>query len=201
MAGTAPASRVEIPPVTAGHRPRVIIVGGGFAGTHAAKALADLPVYIAIVDRRNHFTFQPLLYQVALAVLSPANIAAPIRTIVRHKQNIEVLMDEVIGFDLDQRQVHLKSGYAMDYDYLMVSAGATHSYFGHTNGPSWPPASRPLKTQLRFAAVSCLLLNSLNARCWRRLSPAAELRRHRRRPHRSRACRGHLRHRQALYAA
>ncbi|HEU4981160.1 MAG TPA: NAD(P)/FAD-dependent oxidoreductase [Acidobacteriaceae bacterium] len=142
MAGTAPVSRVEIPPA-AGHRPRVVIVGGGFAGTHAAKALADLPVDITIIDRRNHFTFQPLLYQVALAVLSPANIASPIRTIVRHKQNIEVLMDEVIGFDLDQRQVHLKSGAAMDYDYLMVSAGATHSYFGHDE---WAEQASGLKT-------------------------------------------------------
>ncbi|HET8636601.1 MAG TPA: NAD(P)/FAD-dependent oxidoreductase, partial [Acidobacteriaceae bacterium] len=142
MAGTAPVSRVEIPPA-AGHRPRVVIVGGGFAGTHAAKALADLPVDITIIDRRNHFTFQPLLYQVALAVLSPANIASPIRTIVRHKQNIEVLMDEVIGFDLDQRQVHLKSGAAMDYDYLMVSAGATHSYFGHDE---WAEQAPGLKT-------------------------------------------------------
>jgi NADH dehydrogenase len=143
MAGTAPASRVEIPPPTTGHRPRVVIVGGGFAGTHAAKGLADLPVDITIIDRRNHFTFQPLLYQVALAVLSPANIASPIRTIVRHKQNIEVLMDEVIGFDLDQRQVHLKSGAAMDYDYLMVSAGATHSYFGHDE---WAEQAPGLKT-------------------------------------------------------
>jgi NADH dehydrogenase len=143
MAGTAPVSRVEIPPVAAGHRPRVVIVGGGFAGTHAAKALADLPVDITIIDRRNHFTFQPLLYQVALAVLSPANIASPIRTIVRHEQNIEVLMDEVIGFDLDQRQVHLKSGAAMDYDYLMVSAGATHSYFGHDE---WAEQAPGLKT-------------------------------------------------------
>jgi len=126
-----------------GHRPRVVIVGGGFAGTHAAKGLADLPVDITIIDRRNHFTFQPLLYQVALAVLSPANIASPIRTIVRHKQNIEVLMDEVIGFDLDQRQVHLKSGAAMDYDYLMVSAGATHSYFGHDE---WAEQAPGLKT-------------------------------------------------------
>ena len=142
MAGTAPVSRVEIPPA-AGHRPRVVIVGGGFAGTHAAKALADLPVDITIIDRRNHFTFQPLLYQVALAVLSPANIASPIRTIVRHKQNIEVLMDEVIGFDLNQRQVHLKSGAAMDYDYLMVSAGATHSYFGHDE---WAEQAPGLKT-------------------------------------------------------
>lgn len=143
MAGSAPASRVEIPPAAGGHRPRVVIVGGGFAGTHAAKALADLPVDITIIDRRNHFTFQPLLYQVALAVLSPANIASPIRTIVRHKQNIEVLMDEVIGFDLSERQVHLKSGATMEYDYLMVSAGATHSYFGHDE---WAEQAPGLKT-------------------------------------------------------
>ncbi len=99
MAGTPRASRVEIPAITEGRRPRVLIIGGGFAGTHAALALAKLPVDITLIDRRNHFTFQPLLYQVALAVLSPANIASPIRAIVRHKQNVEVLMDEALHFD------------------------------------------------------------------------------------------------------
>jgi NADH dehydrogenase len=143
MAGNAAQGGVQIPAVAEGHRPRVLIIGGGFAGTHAAKALAELPVDIAIIDRRNHFTFQPLLYQVALAVLSPANIASPIRSIVRHHPNIEVLMDEVIRFDLSQRQVHLRSGASLDYDYLMVAAGATHSYFGHDE---WEKNAPGLKT-------------------------------------------------------
>lgn len=142
MAETS-AARAGGPGVVPGHRPRVVIIGGGFAGTHAAKALARLPVDITIVDRRNHFTFQPLLYQVALAVLSPANIASPIRAIVRHEPNIEVLMDEVVTFDLAGRNVHLKSGAALDYDYLVVAAGATHSYFGHEE---WAHDAPGLKT-------------------------------------------------------
>jgi NADH:ubiquinone reductase (H+-translocating) len=144
MPGTESAARkVDIPAITEGRRPRVIIIGGGFAGTHAAIALAKLPVDITVFDRRNHFTFQPLLYQVALAVLSPANIASPIRSILRHKQNVEVLMDEVVHFDLDDRRVDLKSGAVMDYDYLVVATGATHSYFGHDE---WAKLAPGLKT-------------------------------------------------------
>jgi NADH dehydrogenase len=100
-------------------------------------------VDVTIIDRRNHFTFQPLLYQVALAVLSPANIASPIRAIVRGKDNIEVLMDEVLDFDLPARRVHLKSGGERDYDYLVVATGATHSYFGHEE---WAGLAPGLKT-------------------------------------------------------
>jgi NADH dehydrogenase len=137
------AGRVEIPAIVEGRRPRVLIIGAGFAGLHAAEALAKLPVDVTIIDRRNHFTFQPLLYQVALAVLSPANIASPIRAIMRDKQNIEVLMDEATSFDLDERRAYLKSGSVMEYDYLMVSAGATHSYFGH---PEWAEFAPGLKT-------------------------------------------------------
>src|ERR1700731_765743 len=85
-------------------RPRVVIIGGGFAGLQAAKGLAHLPVDVTVVDRSNHYTFQPLLYQVALAVLSPADIAQPIRTILRHQQNTEVLMDEVGAIDVKARQ-------------------------------------------------------------------------------------------------
>jgi NADH dehydrogenase len=132
-----------IPLVPVGRRPRVLILGGGFAGTHAAQKLARLPVDVTLVDRRNHFTFQPLLYQVALAVLSPANIASPIRAIVRGKQNIEVLMDEAVSFDLNARRAQLKSGAEMEYDYLMVSTGATHSYFGHDD---WLENAPGLKT-------------------------------------------------------
>src|SRR5580698_3660069 len=93
-----------------GRRPRVVIVGAGFGGLNAAVGLAKLPVDITVVDRKNHHTFQPLLYQVALAVLSPGDIAQPIRSILRDNANTEVLMDEVIGFDTIERHVTLKSG-------------------------------------------------------------------------------------------
>lgn len=124
-------------------RPRVLIIGGGFAGTHAAKALGNLPVSVTVVDRRNHFTFQPLLYQVGLAVLSPADIAQPIRSILRNSTNTEVLMDEAVGFDLEHRRARFRSGAEIVYDYLMLATGATHSYFGHDE---WAPLAPGLKT-------------------------------------------------------
>jgi NADH dehydrogenase len=124
-------------------RPRVLILGGGFAGTHAAQALGKLPVDVTVVDRRNHFTFQPLLYQVGLAVLSPADIASPIRSILRDNTNTEVLMDEAVAFDREQRRVRFRSGAEMQYDYLMLATGATHSYFGHDE---WEPLAPGLKT-------------------------------------------------------
>jgi NADH dehydrogenase len=124
-------------------RPRVVIIGGGFAGTHAAKGLAKLPVDVTLVDRRNHFTFQPLLYQVGLAVLSPADIASPLRTMMRGSANTEVLMDEAVAFDLPQHRVKFRSGAEMSWDYLMLATGATHSYFGHD---AWEPLAPGLKT-------------------------------------------------------
>lgn len=126
-----------------GRRPRVVIIGGGFGGIHAAKSLAHLPVDVTLIDRRNHHTFQPLLYQVALAVLSPADIASPIRSIVRHQANTQVLMDEAVGFDTQAQLVALKSGARIAYDYLVVAAGSTHSYFGHDE---WAAAAPGLKT-------------------------------------------------------
>jgi NADH dehydrogenase len=126
-----------------GARTRVVIVGGGFAGLHAAKGLGKLPVDVTVIDRRNHHTFQPLLYQVALAVLSPADIAAPIRSIFRKQPNTEVLMDEVVGIDTRAQAVILGSGAQFAYDYLVLAAGATHSYFGHTE---WAPLAPGLKT-------------------------------------------------------
>jgi NADH dehydrogenase len=113
-----------------GKRPRVVIVGGGFAGLNAGMALADMTVDVTLIDRRNHHTFQPLLYQVALAVLSPADIAQPIRSVFSKKKNIEVLMDEVIGMQVDQRRLSLSSGAQLEYDYLILATGSTHSYFG-----------------------------------------------------------------------
>jgi NADH:ubiquinone reductase (H+-translocating) len=124
-------------------RKRVVIVGGGFAGIHATRGLGHLPVDVTIVDRRNHHTFQPLLYQVALAVLSPADIAQPIRTIFRSQANTEVLMDEVTGMDVTAQQVALGSGNRLSWDYLVLATGSTHSYFAH---PEWEPLAPGLKS-------------------------------------------------------
>jgi NADH dehydrogenase len=121
----------------------VVIVGGGFAGLRAAKSLAHMPVDVTLVDRRNHHLFQPLLYQVALAVLSPADIAQPIRAILRRQSNTEVLMDEVVGIDVSADRVELASGASLEFDYLVVATGATHSYFGHDD---WGRLAPGLKT-------------------------------------------------------
>ena len=108
---------------TPDHRPRVVIVGGGFAGLHAATSLGKLPVDVTVIDRRNHHTFQPLLYQVALAVLSPADIAQPIRNILRKQANTDVLMDEVVSIDAGAHQLGLASGARFPYDYLVLATG------------------------------------------------------------------------------
>src|SRR3954451_2621932 len=110
---------------------RIVIVGGGFAGLYAAKHLARLPVTVTLVDRKNHHTFQPLLYQVATAVLSPGEIASPLRRILHRARNTEVILGEVTGFDIAARTVKLKDGAELPYDYLIVAAGARHAYFGH----------------------------------------------------------------------
>jgi NADH dehydrogenase len=120
----------------------VVVIGAGFAGLNAAKALSNAPVDVTVVDRKNHHTFQPLLYQVALAVLSPAEIASPVRTVLRRASNTEVLLGEVSGFDLQKRLVRL-DGLDLPYDYLIVAAGATHAYFGH---PEWEAFAPGLKT-------------------------------------------------------
>jgi NADH:ubiquinone reductase (H+-translocating) len=109
---------------------RVVIVGGGFGGLYAARALRRAPVEVTLVDRRNHHLFQPLLYQVATGTLSPANIAAPIRAVVRKQKNTEVFLAEVTQIDVARRQVVLDDG-ALPYDSLIVAAGSSHSYFGH----------------------------------------------------------------------
>jgi NADH dehydrogenase len=123
-------------------RPRVYIVGGGFAGLAAAKALASAPMEVTVVDRRNHHVFQPLLYQVATAALSPADISAPIRSVLRGQANCQVVLAEVRGVDVDRRRLIGASGY-VHYDYLVLCAGATHAYFGHDD---WAPLAPGLKT-------------------------------------------------------
>jgi NADH:ubiquinone reductase (H+-translocating) len=120
---------------------RVIIVGAGFGGLNAAQTLANASVKITVIDQKNYHTFQPLLYQVATAGLSPGEIAAPIRSILRHHKNIEVLMAEVTGFDLERRVVQT-ADQEIPYDSLIVAAGASHAYFGHDE---WEPFAPGLK--------------------------------------------------------
>ena len=129
--------------------PRVVIVGAGFGGLRAARALARHPVQITLIDRKNHHTFQPLLYQVATAGLSPGEIAAPIRWIVRGSRNIEVLLGEVQGFDLDRRVVRL-ADLSVRYDYLIVAAGASHAYFGHDDWEALAPGLKTIEDALEI---------------------------------------------------
>jgi NADH:ubiquinone reductase (H+-translocating) len=123
-------------------RPRVVIVGAGFGGLTAARRIARLPVQVTVVDRKNHHTFQPLLYQVATAGLSPGEIAAPIRWILRTYSNVEVLLEEVLDFNLEQKKAITKEQ-VLAYDYLIIASGATHAYFGHQE---WEPLAPGLKT-------------------------------------------------------
>lgn len=123
--------------------PHVVIVGGGFGGLAAAKALAGRGVSVTLVDRRNHHLFQPLLYQVATAALSPADVSGPIRGILRRDRATEVRMAEVAGFGLDRREVRLAGHAPVPYDFLVVATGATHAYFGN---PEWEPLAPGLKT-------------------------------------------------------
>ncbi len=123
-------------------KPRVFIVGGGFAGLEAAKALAEAPVEVTLVDRRNHHVFQPLLYQVATASLSPADISSSIRGILRRVRNCRVVLAEITGVDLQKRRLLFEGG-SVEYDYLILAAGATHSYFGNDH---WAPMAPGLKS-------------------------------------------------------
>jgi len=123
-------------------RPQVVIVGGGFGGLAAARGLARAAVDVVLLDRKNHHVFQPLLYQVATAGLSPAEIAEPIRRILRRQSNARVLLGEVAAVDPATRRVHF-DGSALAYDFLILAAGVTHSYFGH---PGWEPHAPGLKT-------------------------------------------------------
>jgi NADH dehydrogenase len=121
----------------------VVIVGGGFGGLYAAKRLGKAPVEVTVIDKRNFHLFQPLLYQVATGGLSPGDIAAPIRTALRKQKNTEVLLAEVVDLDPQAREVVFKDGARLPYDTLIVAAGATHSYFGHSE---WESVAPGLKT-------------------------------------------------------
>jgi NADH:ubiquinone reductase (H+-translocating) len=125
-------------------RPHVVIIGGGFGGLNAAKRLGGEAVRVTLVDRANHHLFQPLLYQVAMAGLSPADIAYPIRSVLRKQSNITTLLAEVVGADLEKRTLTLHDGAMLSYDYLIVAAGARTNYFGHDD--DWGRHSLALKT-------------------------------------------------------
>jgi NADH dehydrogenase FAD-containing subunit len=130
------------------HTPVVVIVGGGFAGLSAAKALRSAPVRVLLIDRTNHHLFQPLLYQVAMSVLSPAQIAAPIRDLLRKQRNTTVLMGEVVGVDKEKQVVFVsntdRDHVPIQYDYLILATGVTHGYFGHPEFEQFAPGLKTL---------------------------------------------------------
>jgi NADH dehydrogenase len=129
--------------------PHVVILGGGFGGLYAARALGGAPVRVTVVDRRNHHLFQPLLYQVASAALSPGDIASPIRWILRRQRNVEVLLADVVRIDPARRTVVLADG-EIAYDYLIVATGATHAYFGHDEWRGPAPGLKTLEDALHI---------------------------------------------------
>src|SRR5260221_3866998 len=130
-------------------RPKVVIVGAGFGGIEAAEALARAAVDVIVLDRKNHHCFQPLLYQVATAALSPAEIAWPIRHMLRQQRNATVLMAEVTGVDLAGRLVQTAAG-PISYDYLVIATGATHSYFGHDEWAEFAPGLKRIEDATRI---------------------------------------------------
>ena len=142
-------------------RPHVVIIGGGFAGIAAVKALRHCEADVTVIDRRNHHIFQPLLYQVATAVLSPADVAAPIRKLSARQENVSVLMAEVIGVDLESRSVAVKISDTGDkkiaFDYLVVAAGVQSSYFGHNEFAKYAPC---LKTITDAQAIRSKILSA-----------------------------------------
>ena len=145
-------------------RPRVVIIGGGFGGLEAAKALAATPVDITLIDRQNHHCFQPLLYQVATATLSPADIAWPIRSILSRQGNITVLMASVEEVQADERTVRTDSA-AFDYDYLVIATGAMHAYFGHDAWAKHAPGLKRIEdaTEIRRRILSAFEHAELSA--------------------------------------
>jgi NADH:ubiquinone reductase (H+-translocating) len=130
--------------------PHIVIIGGGFAGLWAARALAKVSVRITLIDRGNHHLFQPLLYQVATAGLSAPNIAAPLRHILRRQKNVTVLLGEVVDIVPNEQRVRLDDGRALDYDHLLLASGATHAYFGHDHWARHAPGLKTLDDALEI---------------------------------------------------
>ncbi len=129
-------------------RPRVLIVGAGFGGLQTAKTLSRTPVEVTIIDRHNYHCFQPLLYQVATAALSPADVAWPIRHMLRRQRNATVFMTEVVGIDAAQREVRTTAG-SFRFDFLVIATGAMHSYFGHDAWAAFAPGLKRIEDATR----------------------------------------------------
>jgi NADH dehydrogenase len=140
---------MEVSPQTTSSNPKVVIIGGGFGGLYASRALANQPVDVTLIDRTNHHLFQPLLYQVATAMLSPADIAQPIRAILKEAKNIRVVMGRVESIDTSARVVHTH-GSQYPYQYLIVAAGARHSYFGNDHWEEFAPGLKNLSDALEL---------------------------------------------------
>jgi len=139
----------DIPPPTSAGLPHVVIIGGGFGGLNAAKSLRSAPVSVTLVDRHNHHVFQPLLYQVATAGLSPGDIASPIRWILRGQRNLQVLLADARAIHPDRKIVELDLG-ELPYDYLIAAPGATHAYFGRDEWAASAPGLKTLDDALRI---------------------------------------------------
>src|SRR5690606_4127950 len=135
---------------------RVVIIGGGFGGLKAALKFRRSDVSVTLIDKRNFHLFQPLLYQVATGQLSPANIAAPLRSVLRRRKNCRVWMGEVVEIDVGKRFVKLRDGTGVPYDALIVAAGAGHSYFGHAHWEALAPGLKTIEdaTEIRQRVLS-----------------------------------------------
>src|SRR5688500_16160237 len=131
-------------------RRRVVVVGGGFGGLFAARALRRQPVVVTLIDRSNHHLFQPLLYQVAMAGLSPGEVAVPIRAVLRNQENVRVLLAEVTGVDLVNKRVRSNEAPPLDYDYLVIAAGAENGYFGHDDWQRVAPGLKDVDDALEI---------------------------------------------------
>jgi NADH:quinone reductase (non-electrogenic) len=156
---STPKSLESIPGNVPAVMPRVVIVGAGFGGLQAARALSNAPVHVTVIDRQNHHLFQPLLYWVATAGLSPADISSPIRGILRKQKNAEVLLAEVTGVDLQQQRV-LMGDRALPYDYLVLATGAHDNYFGH---PEWERYAPGLKSVVDATSIRRKILLAFEA--------------------------------------
>jgi len=130
--------------------PRVVVVGGGFGGLHAVKVLSNEAVAVTLLDRKNHHTFQPLLYQVALGVLSPGEVASSLRQILQSSRNLQTLLGEVVGIDIAARTVSLSDGATVAYEYLILAAGARHAYFGHDEWERNAPGLKTIEDAVRI---------------------------------------------------